>query len=199
MIFLKQLTENIILLYTLSSFFNIQDKIWNPWQGTTIYSTPFTLEPWTTGHSLNIPHTLPLPSLCSCCFILFSNYMLKQSKVRSLSYVWLCVTRWTVAYHAPPSMGFSRQVGCHFPLEWVAISFSRGSSWPKDRTWVFRIVGRRFTFWVTREVCSFILFSNHTLKPYLFYKVQFTCFHLPLIILELLFSHWVMSVSFVTQ
>ena len=78
------------------------------------------------------------------------------------------------------------------------MSFSRGSSWPRDRTWVFRIVGRRFTFWVTREVCSFILFSNHTLKPYLFYKVRFTCFHLPLIILELLFSHWVMSVSFVT-
>ena len=29
-------------------------------------------------------------------------------------------------------------------LEWVAISFSRGSSQPRDRTWVSRIVGRRF-------------------------------------------------------
>ena len=29
-------------------------------------------------------------------------------------------------------------------LEWVAISFSRGSSRPKDRTWVYRIAGRRF-------------------------------------------------------
>ena len=28
-------------------------------------------------------------------------------------------------------------------LEWVAISFSRGSSWPSDRTWVSRIAGRR--------------------------------------------------------
>ena len=27
-------------------------------------------------------------------------------------------------------------------LEWVAISFSRGSSRPRDRTWVSRIVGR---------------------------------------------------------
>ena len=36
-------------------------------------------------------------------------------------------------------------------LEWVAISFSRGSSWPRDRTWVSRIAGRRFTFWATRE------------------------------------------------
>ena len=30
-------------------------------------------------------------------------------------------------------------------LEWVAISFSRGTSQPRDRTWVSRIVGRRFT------------------------------------------------------
>ena len=37
-------------------------------------------------------------------------------------------------------------------LEWVAISFSRGSSLPRDRTWVSRIVGRRFTIRATREV-----------------------------------------------
>ena len=29
-------------------------------------------------------------------------------------------------------------------LEWVAISFSRGSSQRTDRTWVSRIAGRRF-------------------------------------------------------
>ena len=37
-------------------------------------------------------------------------------------------------------------------LEWVAISFSRGSSWPRDRTQVSHIVGRHFTIWVTREL-----------------------------------------------
>ena len=37
-------------------------------------------------------------------------------------------------------------------LEWVAISFSRGSSWPRDRTRVSHIVGRRFTVSATREV-----------------------------------------------
>ena len=36
-------------------------------------------------------------------------------------------------------------------LQWVAISFSRGSSWPRDWTWVSHIVGRLFTDWVTRE------------------------------------------------
>ena len=37
-------------------------------------------------------------------------------------------------------------------LEWVAISFSRRSSQPRDWTQFSRIVGRRFTEWATREV-----------------------------------------------
>ena len=36
-------------------------------------------------------------------------------------------------------------------LEWVAISFSRGSSQPRDGTQVSRIGGRCFTHWATRE------------------------------------------------
>ena len=36
-------------------------------------------------------------------------------------------------------------------LEWVAIPFFRGSSWPRDRTWVSCIVGRFFTIWATWE------------------------------------------------
>ena len=35
-------------------------------------------------------------------------------------------------------------------LEWVAISFSRGSSWPRDQTQVSCIAGRRLTAWATR-------------------------------------------------
>ena len=43
-------------------------------------------------------------------------------------------------------------------LEWVAISFSRGSSWARDRTRVSHIVGRLFTVWATREalVCVYV-------------------------------------------
>ena len=37
-------------------------------------------------------------------------------------------------------------------LEWVAFSFSRGSSWPRDWTQVSRIRGRCFNLWATREV-----------------------------------------------
>ena len=36
-------------------------------------------------------------------------------------------------------------------LEWVAISFSRESSQPRDQTWVSCIAARFFTVWATRE------------------------------------------------
>ena len=36
-------------------------------------------------------------------------------------------------------------------LEWVAISSLRGSSWPRDQTWVSCIASRFFTVWTTRE------------------------------------------------
>ena len=36
-------------------------------------------------------------------------------------------------------------------LEWVAIPFSSGSSWPRNWTKVSRIAGGFFTTWVTRE------------------------------------------------
>ena len=53
----------------------------------------------------------------------------------------LCDPMDSSLHQAPPSMGFSRQE----VLEWVAISFSRESSQPRDRTQVSHIVDRRFT------------------------------------------------------
>ena len=35
-------------------------------------------------------------------------------------------------------------------LEWVAISFSRGSSWPRDQTQVSHTAGRHFNLWASR-------------------------------------------------
>ena len=37
-------------------------------------------------------------------------------------------------------------------LEWVAISFSRGSLQPRDQTQVSHIAGRRFNLWTVRSV-----------------------------------------------
>ena len=35
-------------------------------------------------------------------------------------------------------------------LEWAATSFSKGSSWPRDQTWISCVSGRHFTLWATR-------------------------------------------------
>ena len=53
-------------------------------------------------------------------------------------------------------------------LEWVAISFSRGSSWPRDQTRVSCIVGRSFTVWATYLnwwIDSYSLVRNVQVNP----------------------------------
>ena len=50
-------------------------------------------------------------------------------------------------------------------LEWVAVSFSRGSSRLGDETQVFRIAGRFFATWATREA--------HMTPPHQFFKQPF--------------------------
>ena len=46
-------------------------------------------------------------------------------------------------------------------LEWVAISFSRRSSWPRDWTRVSCIVGLHLTVWATRGLYSLLFRRNH--------------------------------------
>ena len=48
-------------------------------------------------------------------------------------------------------------------LEWVAISFSRGSSRPRDRAQVSLIPGRRFNLWATREPMHMCVLSRMVL------------------------------------
>ena len=94
-------------------------------------------------------------------------------KVKSLSCVQLFATPWTRAYQAPPSMGFFQARA----LEWVATSFSRGSSWPRDRTQVSHIVGRRFTIWATREIPVFTMEDSKRLLTESVIQNVFGLFH----------------------
>ena len=70
-----------------------------------------------------------------------SCFLYDSVKVKSLSHVGLFATPWTLAYHAPPLMEFSRQE------YWSGLP----SPSPGDQTQVSCIVGRRFTIWATRE------------------------------------------------
>ena len=45
-------------------------------------------------------------------------------------------------------------------LEWAAIPFSQGTSWPRDRTQVSRIAGSFCTIWATRETLMLVGASN---------------------------------------
>ena len=63
-------------------------------------------------------------------------------------------------------------------LEWVAISFSRRSSWPRDWTRVSHIVGRRFTVWATRVfliLCSCVCVCFLLLRVHM---LLYVCFNL---------------------
>ena len=87
-------------------------------------------------------------------------FPIQGSKLHLLQLLhWLCcavlshlvvsdsVTPRTVARQAPLSMGILQAR----ILEWVAMTSSRGSSQPRDRTQVSCTAGRCFTVWATRE------------------------------------------------
>ena len=59
-------------------------------------------------------------------------------------------TPWTIAHQTPLSMRIPWILQARI-LEWIAISSSRGSSWPRDRTLVSCIGRRIFYLWATRK------------------------------------------------
>ena len=81
-------------------------------------------------------------------------------KVKSLRPFWFIATTSSVAHQASLSMEFSK---ARVP-QWVAISFSRGFSQPKDGTWVPCIAGRVFTLWDTKEALGIGLHNDFILK-----------------------------------
>ena len=86
-----------------------------------------------------------------------------------LSHVWLC----------PPGSSVHGILQARI-LKWIAIPFSRVSSWPRDRTRISHIEGRFFTIWATRRTWKWLImkmslqdvkeirFSSYTLIPCFF-------------------------------
>ena len=75
---------------------------------------------------------------------------------------------------APSCLTLCDPMGCSLPrstvhglfqarvLEWAALSFSRGSSRPRDRTQVSRTAGRRFTVWASRGLLVLSVYQQLT-------------------------------------
>ena len=82
---------------------------------------------------------------------------------------WLFAVPWTVPYRSSIHGIFNVRV-----LEWFAISFSRGSSRPRDQTQVSHVAGRCFTLWATRIHWKL----NHLTKAVLEWKSRMSllCF-----------------------
>ena len=84
-------------------------------------------------------------------FLLFTGYFLSiLVKVKVFSHVLLFVTPMDCSLPGSSVHGII-QVRI---LEWVAISFSRKSFWPRDQT-VSCIASRFFTVWATRPILEF--------------------------------------------
>ena len=83
------------------------------------------------------------------------NIFIRMCFAELLSHVWLFVTPWTIACQAPLSMGILQTR----ILEWVAIPFSKVSSWPRGRGQVSRIAGGFLTIWATRVYSGHYLIS----------------------------------------
>ena len=96
---------------------------------------------WEKNHLSIISLSIYQPSILLALFVWRTmTDTLLLLLLSCFSRIWLCVTPWTVAHQAPMFMGFPRQ-----ELEWVAISFSRASSWSRDQTRISCIAGRFFT------------------------------------------------------
>ena len=89
---------------------------------------------------------------CTTCYA-YPQSLLKPIKTSELcacmlSCLWLFATL-SMDYSLPVSSIHS--ILQARILEWVAIPFSRGSSWPRDWTQFSCIAGILFTIWATRE------------------------------------------------
>lgn len=92
-------------------------------------------------------------------------------KWKSLSCVQLFATPWTIQATLCVPMDYTvHGILQARILEWVAVSFSRGLSQPKDQTQVSHSAGRFFTSWTTREAqyqISMHYFSFETAKNFI--------------------------------
>ena len=108
------------------------------------------------------------------CSLLYINHFASTSKVIStslsmclrvcVSVTRLCLTLCNPRNYSPPVSSVHGILQAR-TLEWAAISFSRGSSQPRDWTHVSCIADGLFTVWATREAHSWVYMSFFQILP----------------------------------
>ena len=143
------------LLWSMKSSFDVPIKV------------TFSQRQWTfkflLAHVSNF--LLPLTVIYTSNSQLYFNHFSIYARVCAcmLSGVLLFATPWTIAARLLCSWDFPGKI-----LEWVAISSSRGSSWPRGQTHISCVscIGRQIlSHWTTWEApLQYVLISNHALK-----------------------------------
>ena len=90
------------------------------------------------------------------------RYLLSKFHIYALNWKWSCsvVSDWCNPMDCSLSGSSVRGIFQARVLEWIAISFSRGSSQPRNWTWVSHIAGRCFTIWAIRELYCIDVFLS---------------------------------------
>ena len=105
------------------------------------------------GSSLGQSH----PPISSTLALLWSIYTIISDKhflssfthIQEVKVTQSCPTLCNPKVCSPPGSSVHGILQARI-LEWVAIPFFRGSSWPMDWTHISRIAGRFFTVWATK-------------------------------------------------
>ena len=116
-----------------------------------------------------------LLSLTSCCWTSF--FIPRNSAARPpQSYLWKwkvkvfvtqsCLTLWDAVACSPPGSSVHGIFWARM-LDWAAISYSRGSSQPRNQTCISCIAGRLLTVWATREVLCLPIRQSFTPQVWL--------------------------------
>ena len=124
---------------------------------TILYLLPFSLPAFVTlGESVcQVLWCLALLNSCSCWRVNLTNKLCMCLRFFFRLNVLVLVAQSCLILCDPmdcsPPGSSVHEILQATVLEWVAISFSRGSSWPRDQTQVSCTAGRFFTDWTTRE------------------------------------------------
>ena len=110
---------------------------------------------WAPGSSL--------PFILESFICMFPPSRLWTSEVKWSEVAQSCPTLCDLMDCSPPGSSIHGILQARV-LEWGATSFSRGSSWPRDRTQVSHIAGRCFNLWATWEGMSYSSIHSHNAK-----------------------------------